>query len=202
MRDDRNRWPPLQGDGRAPLFGQGVQAQVIKLQQQTVISGAFNDCLSACGLDTAAGSGPDIATGDTYAVRQRRDRIVVVNGPALTDGWNDKHNVAVSDMTAAYCVISLLGPNAERVIATGTEFDSNLPSPSVSRLWHGFGILLYQHEKPNNYRIHIRSAHLESLWEMLARQISALVGLLDKPAAYADLEQKRTGTKRENARVS
>ena len=199
MRDDRKKWPPLQGDERAPLAGTGVQAQVIKLERQTVISGAFKDCLAICGLDAATGGAPIIATGDSYAIRQRRDRIVVVGGRALADGWNDTHHVAVSDMTAAYSVISLSGPHAERIIATGTEFDSSLPSASASRLWHGFGILLYQYERPDSYRIHVRTAHLESLWEMLNRQTIALSGLFDEHAAYDQLDMKEAGAGHECA---
>lgn len=177
MRDDRNKWPPLSGHERTNLTGENVDVRLVQVGRQTVISGAVGDCLSLCGAEHAVTGEPKPASGDFYALRQRRDRLLVVNGPALVDGWNSDFNVAVSDMTAAYVVISLTGPNVEQVIATGTEIASGPPSPSVSRLWHGFGILIYKHTSNDAYRMHVRTAHLEAVWEMIDRQVSALAGV-------------------------
>ena len=84
-------------------------------------------------------------------------------------------------------MISLAGPNAERLIATGTEFVGDSPSPSVSRLWHGFGTLLYRHNQPQSYRMHVRAAQLEAVWEMIGRQVSALDSASDLVLAREDL---------------
>lgn len=202
MRDDRNKWPLALGQERPNLIGADVTAQVIRIERQTVISGMISNCLSICGVEKATEGGQDIATGEAYALRQRRDRILVVNGPALDDGWHADEQVAVSDMSAAYAVVSLSGSNAERVIATGTEFDSRLPSPSVSRLWHGFGMLLYQHGSADAYRIHIRSAHLEALWEMLERQFTALSGLSTKQTRYSALDMEGNSAKLPSRKAS
>lgn len=174
MRDDRSKWPAVQSETVPDVEHSGISVRQIALLRQTVVSGAFEDCMALSGMNTSVGGGSDIAVGESYVLRQRRDRILVVNGPAVLDGWNDKHNVAVSDMTAAYAVIELSGGKAEQLIATGTEFDTQLVSPSVSRLWHGFGILLYRYGDGDTYRMHVRSAFLTSVLEMIDRQIDAL----------------------------
>ncbi|WP_282095100.1 hypothetical protein [Epibacterium ulvae] len=184
MRDDRSKWPAVLGRERPSLSGVGIEVHMLDVGRQTVISGALNNCLSICGADIATKGGTEIASDDFYAVRQRRDRILVVNGPALPDGWHVSESVAVSDMSSAYAVLSISGPNAERLIATGTEFVGNMPSPSVSRLWHGFGVLLYRHNQLQTYRMHVRAALVDAVWEMLDRQIVTLTGLSELDTAY------------------
>ncbi|WP_299949637.1 hypothetical protein [uncultured Ruegeria sp.] len=187
MRDDRHKWSPALGHARPALTAENIEVGVVTLKRQTVISGALNDCLAACGIDAATAGGTEMAVGDAYALRQRRDRLLVVNAPGLSDGWHVDRNIAVSDFSAAYAVISLAGSNAERLIATGTEFVGDAPSPSVSRLWHGFGTLLYRHNQPQSYRMHVRAAHVEAVWEMIRRQVSALDSASDLVLARGDL---------------
>lgn len=174
MRDDRRKWPAVQSETGPNVVHNGISVRQIALTRQTVLSGAFEDCMPLSGMNAAVGGGSDIAVEESYVLRQRRDRILVVNGPAVLDGWNEKHNVAVSDMTAAYAVIELSGEKAVQLIATGTEFNTQLESSSVSRLWHGFGILLYRCGNDETYRMHVRSAFLSSVLEMVDRQIDAL----------------------------
>ncbi|WP_299751588.1 hypothetical protein [uncultured Tateyamaria sp.] len=187
MRDDRNKWPPVRNGEREPLIGCGVQARRIQVQRQTVLSGALDNCLQLINATSAVAGGEDQAVGNTYALRQRRDRVLAVNGPALKDGWHATHGVAVSDMSSAYALIELSGENAVHVIATGTEFVPDQLSASVSRLWHGFGNVLYRHGPDDAYRMHVRSAQFEAVWEMLGRQMTALRGVIPEHAATDQL---------------
>lgn len=190
MRDDKHKWPAALGADRPALVSRYVTAEVTAVHLQTVLSGNVADCLKLCGEEIAVGGGADVASGTSYALRQRRDRIVVINGQSLTDGWDSDANVAVSDMSAAYAVVSLVGPGAVNVISTGTEFYPEMVSPSVSRIWHGFGILLYRFESPNCYRLHVRTAQLEAVWEMLERQISGLSPLWENEAPSNPVVEK------------
>ena len=179
MRDDRHRWPADQGMGRAVLQARDLTAKVERPLLQTMISGDFDSAMALVGLaGPAVGSG-DIATGEAYAIRQRRDRILVVGGPALDEGWHDVSGLAVSDMSCAYAVISLQGPDAQTLLQTGTEYTLTSASPSAARLWHGFTCLVYRYDHEENFRLHVRSAHLEALWDMMVRQV-ALIGELDR----------------------
>jgi|GEM_PF-1031098 len=175
MRDDRHRWPAAGGPDRPPLIGRDVAASLIRLPRQTVLSGPYTACMSLAAVTTPAVGGDSAATGDHYAIRQRRDRVLVVGGTAIDDGWHPDPGIAVSDMTAAYAVIELAGPGVQRVIASGTEFVAG--SRSAARLWHGFSCLLYRHG--DSYRLHIRSAHLDAAWQMLDRQFGLLARMPD-----------------------
>lgn len=184
MRDDRNRWPAALGPNRLDLEGSDVTVRLVQPDRQTVLSGPFPACMKLAGLSgEAAGSG-DIVQADHYAVRQRRDRILVVGGPELEDGWNEDAGIAVSDLSSAYAVIEVSGGNAERIIATGTEHLQQAAGKSAARLWHGFTCLIYRHNRADTYRFHIRAAHLEAAWDMLERQID-LVGRLPAPTRNA-----------------
>lgn len=194
MRDDRHKWPIAFGTERPEIVHKHAALRIVPLERQTVISGNIADCLALSGCEFAIGGGPSIACGETYCLRQRRDRILVVNGADLGDGWHNDQNVAVSDMTNAYSVIELLGAKVEQIIATGTEFAADHPSTSTSILWHGFGILLYRYERDDQFRMHVRSPLLDSVWEMLERQIGVLSTLWDEEDATSWLSKERDGT--------
>ena len=97
MRDDRHKWPLALGVERPDLVQKNIALRIVPIERQTVISGDIVDCLEKCGCKTAVGGGPDIAQGGIYCLRQRRDRVLVVNGPELGDGWHSDQNVAVTE---------------------------------------------------------------------------------------------------------
>lgn len=179
MRDDRNRWPSALGPDRPRLTGQAVTARLVSLERQTVLSGSYETLMSVAGLDVPAVGTFDTAKGDHYAIRQRRDRILVVGGPEIAEGWHDDAGVAATDLTAAYAVIDVSGRNAARLFATGTEISPDVPTPSAARLWHGYTCLVYRYGAEDTYRFHVRSAHLEAVWEMMERQIGLISRLPD-----------------------
>lgn len=195
MRDDRHKWPLALGTERPDIVQKNIALRIVPVLRQTVISGDIADCLEMSGCASAIGGGPDIAQGGTYCLRQRRDRVLVVNGPALADGWHTDQNVAISDMTAAYSVIELVGLGAEQLIATGTEFAANRPSASTSRLWHGFGVLLYRYGRNDQFRMHVRSPLLDSVWDTLERQVAILSDLWKEEDATSWLSKERDGPK-------
>ncbi|WP_299733849.1 hypothetical protein [uncultured Tateyamaria sp.] len=195
MRDDRNKWPVTVESERPNLVRDTVSMRQVSLARQTVISGNFEDCLTLSGLETAVGGGTDFASGDTYALRQRRDRIVMINAPDIADGWHSEHNVAVSDMTSAYSVIEMTGARVEQLVATGTEFNGDHASASVSRLWHGFGILLYRYGDVDVFRMHVRSALADAVWNMLERQIDSLASVWADQGDIGEMAKDMDGAK-------
>ncbi|ASJ75478.1 hypothetical protein [Granulosicoccus antarcticus] len=180
MRDDRNRWAAAPSEARPELVAQAVTARIVAIERQTVLSGDYSSCLELAGMCQPAVGSHEVANGDSYAIRQRRDRILIINGVQLEDGWHEGTGVAIADMSSAYCVIEISGTDAERIIATGTEYSAATSSPSAARLWHGFSCLIYRHE--NKYRLHIRSAYLEAAWDMLQQQF-VLVAQLQRANA-------------------
>ncbi|MFK7751272.1 MAG: hypothetical protein AB8B51_01865 [Sedimentitalea sp.] len=114
--------------------------------------------------------------GTPYALRLRRDRILIVDGPELPDGWHDDLGLAVSDVTDGYGVIDIKGGTALGLLQRGTEISATLASPSVVRGFYGYDVLIYGFGGENQYRIHVPRAHFAGLFALLvtfAEQIDA-----------------------------
>ena len=166
MRNDNAKWHPASGLDRPVLSAPGCEIQIVQPELQTLISGPYNDALKLAGISTATGW-PERAKGECYAVRLRRDRILVVNGPELADGWHDVEGLAVSDMTDGYAILELSGANAMSVLRRGTEISLNEPSASVTRGFSGYGTLIYRFEQIDRFRVHCPRGFLEGLWSLM-----------------------------------
>ena len=133
MRNDSANWTPAAPLARAPVEIAETRLEVIVPERQTLLSGSIGALLEMSGVETATGW-PKPATGESYALCLRRDRILRVNGTALEDGWYEAVGVAVSDMTDGYAVIQVSGPSALSVLKRGTEIDPSEPSAATARL--------------------------------------------------------------------
>ena len=158
MRDDAHRWTPPPGLAEQTDLG-GATLGVAILPRQTLISGTNvrqNSPLPLVGW-------PDIATGDTYRITLRRDRVVEVGGNARHEGWNAETGEATSDITDGWSVFDLSGPRAIDILKRGTEVSLNEPSASVARKLWGFDVWLYRYEAEDRFRLHIARALDEAL---------------------------------------
>lgn len=82
MRDDRHRWTP-QSAHFDPIMIGAVTLQEIKLNRQIMVSGpAVRDTFGP------ATGWPAVVSGDSYTLSLRRDRVLIVNGPAMAAGWD------------------------------------------------------------------------------------------------------------------
>ncbi|MCP4070967.1 MAG: hypothetical protein GY742_04400 [Hyphomicrobiales bacterium] len=166
MRDDSTRWAAASGYDRPDININGLQISVIRPWRQTLISGPISKSLEL-GYQKRAVGWPEIAKGKNYAIRMRRDRIMLINGPAIEDGWHKDKGLAVSDMSDACAVIQLEGVLADSVLKRGTELDIGIPSGSVVRVFHGFETFIYRWQSKDIFRLHIQFGYLESIWLLL-----------------------------------
>ena len=166
MRNDNARWTPAKGLDRPEFQRDGCTLRVIRPKRQILLSGPMNALLNAAGLSQAVGW-PEQASGDTYAIRLRRDRVLVINGHEMTDGWDSDRGIAISDVTDGYAIIGLEGTRTLQVLKRGTEIDPSEPSASVVRGFAGYPIMVYAYGSDHSYRIHVPRVYLEGLWERL-----------------------------------
>lgn len=167
MRDDRTKWPPA-GTSAGMLQLNGCRLSPVHPKRQTLVSGAG---LSS-RFDGPFLGWPDIADTDTYVLSLRRDRILIVNGPAQQDGWDSARNLAISDFTDGYAVFDLQGPAAFAVLRRGTEITLETPSRSVARLLFGLGVLVYRFGQEDGFRLHVARAHRDALLRRLQSSAS------------------------------
>ena len=165
MRDDTTKWDAPLGNERAIITGDGFELTLLPTVRQTLVSGPIATCLAVSGQKQAFGW-PDIVKGQPYALRLRRDRLLVVNGGEQAEGW-DERGVAVSDVSGAYSVIEVNGPQAFDLLNSGADLNIDLASGSVARQFHGFATLIYRWQSQTCYRLHIQRCYLEAIWKHL-----------------------------------
>jgi hypothetical protein len=166
MRDDRDKWAPALSTERPPIENKHLQLSVVKTQRQTLISGPYTKCIDICKFPEATGW-PQIATGYNYAVRLRRDRILVVDGPSLNDGWHHDAGVSVSDMSSAYILVEIKGEAALELLNRGVDLSVGVASGSVVRSFRGFEVFIYRWQSETQFRMHFQHANLEAIWLLL-----------------------------------
>lgn len=169
MRNDSNKW-----DAPAALTvghtENGVALTPIELTRQTLISGPR--VLSQA--DWSIVGWPGIAPTPPYALSLRRDRVLLVDGPDMAEGWQEDTQRAISDASDAYSVFDVSGDRAFEVLQRGAELRLDAESKSVARLLFGIGVLLYRVNTEDQFRIHVASSHAEALVKSLKLAISAL----------------------------
>jgi len=130
--------------------------QAVQLDQQVLVS-------SSTALKQYPTIGwPDIAQDDS-AVALRRDRVLLVNSSATTQGWDDQLNNAVTDMNDGYQVFDISGRDAMALLQRGTEISLQLPSRSAVRFLFGYEVVLYRIQECV-FRIHIERSYADALW--------------------------------------
>lgn len=158
MRDDRNRW-----DAPNSLAGvhtdNGITLTLVLLPRQMLISGS-----QVLGkTDWPIVGWPDIAPTAPYALAVRRDRLVLIDGPDIAEGWHQDTGCAISEASDAYAVFDLSGDRGFEVLQRGAELRLDMASRSVARLLFGLGVLLYRVDKGDRFRIHVASSQAEAL---------------------------------------
>jgi hypothetical protein len=158
MRDDSEKWdaPDALADVHA---GHEVALASVALTRQTLISGPGD----LSHPDWPIVGWPDIAPVGPFALSLRRDRVLLIDGPDMAEGWHEETNRAVSDASDAYAVFNLSGARAFEVLQRGAEMRLDAGSRSVARLLFGLGVLLYRIDTENRFRIHVGSSHAEAL---------------------------------------
>ncbi|GHG92313.1 hypothetical protein [Pseudodonghicola xiamenensis] len=164
MRDDSHKWDVPQNFS-APLAGPGVTISRIIPDRQTLISAP--DILART---PGAAGWPDRAAGDSYTLCLRRDRVLEVNGPARTDGWDGQQ--AVSDITDGLTIFEITGPRAMELIRRGAEISDALPSRSAVRQAFGLEVILCRRQ--DALRLHVARTEAQALRKQLADHITLM----------------------------
>ena len=161
MRNDNRKWQnPIDADQGFSV--PGVRVSSLPPPRQILLSGIAPTALRVCGCHAAFGW-PDIVQEETFALRLRRDRVMIVNGPQLEDGWDATNELAVSDVSDGYQVLEICGPRALDLIQRGAEVSLAIPSASAVRQFAGFEVLLYRWRTENQYHLHIPQYNAQAL---------------------------------------
>ena len=161
MRDDRNKWASYEPSSTF-RFGE-TRLTPVDLSQQHIISGPA--VLSQ--IDAPLVCWPDVASEAEYAVVLRRDRVLAVNGPARSEGWEEASCLAVSNANCLYSVFDLRGPDALSLLKRGTEISLATRSKSSVRQIFGIETILYPISACGGFRLHVPRAYAAALMHQL-----------------------------------
>ncbi|MCZ4351221.1 hypothetical protein O4H61_01695 [Roseovarius aestuarii] len=168
MRDDSQRWDaPLPPD--YAHSAKGITLTRTTLARQVVVSGPR----VLTQIEGPVAEWPGIVTGQSYALCLRTDRVLLVNGPPLSEGWHEGTDQAVSDASDAYAVVDISGPRSLEVLTRGAELSLQHPSKSVARLLFGLGVFLYRHDSEDRFRIHVPSSQADALIQSIKGAMAA-----------------------------
>ncbi len=173
MRDDRTKWQAFRKGQKEDITHPGISISEFLPERLTLISGPVDAAFKFAGVKSAI-AWPDVATGQTHALSIRRDRIILVNGPEISDGWYSQPGLAVSDMTAGYRSCNVVGPLASETLARGAEIDPSIPSASVARAFAGYPVFLHVYEAGHAFRLYASRAYFEGLWGTISSFSSAI----------------------------
>lgn len=125
--------------------GPGLAVRVLPPQPQLMVSGDLDAFLARHGLP-AAGRLLAVVTGDRYALRLARNRMLVTGIDLAPEaaGWAD--GCAVTPMTGALAVIDVTGPDAMALFARATAVDPRGASPSAALMFAGITLVACRHE--------------------------------------------------------
>lgn len=163
MRDDSRRWDVPRAADSVIALG-AARLRPVALGRQTLLSGSKVRHQTGLPLVEWPGAAPD----GPCALGLRRDRVLLIEGPEMAEGWDARSARAVSDATDAYAVFDLAGPGAFDILRRGAELDLGTPSRSVARLLFGLEVFLYRMEAGETFRLHVARARAEALTGSLA----------------------------------
>jgi len=168
MRDDSARWDAPRKVS-AVWKRDAVSIREITLPRLTLISGAdvLADHPNAIGW-------PAIASGDSYTLCLRRDRVLEVGGPDRPEGWDSATGRAISDLNGGEAVFEVTGPNALPFLTRGAELDLTAPSRSALRGLFGMAATLYRYGAEDQFRLHVSLARGQAMWHALVSTAEAM----------------------------
>jgi len=166
MRDLTSSWPAVPVWADVSLSRRDLTGRTVTPHSQHLVSGNLAAFTAKAGLpDTGAGLFGEVS-GDRYALRVARDRVLLVNGAteALGPGWHAE-GYAVTDVSAMYHVFEFDGDGIEALLQEAMFVDPNVQSPSVASMFAGQQALVYHHE--GKLRLHVERGYAPYLWQWL-----------------------------------
>jgi len=170
MPDISTGWRPEPDWTSARLHGPTLDIRAVPGLPQRLVSGDIARFLARHGLSGDVG-GLGLASGDRYAVRVARDRLLVVGLAAsdCADGWHAE-GYGVSTVGAGLRVLDIRGAGVRDLLARATTVDPDDPGRSAALLFCGLTCTVYFHGDGQTLRLHVDRGLAAYLWEWLECQ--------------------------------
>jgi sarcosine oxidase gamma subunit len=168
MRDLGVIWPSVPNWATAEHTANALRVRTLSGLSQHLVSGNLAAFAANAGLPNESAGALQAVTGDTYALRTARDRMLVINGSPdqLSPGWHSA-GYAVTDISAALHVFEIEGDGIPALLSEALVVDPDNAGPSASVMFAGQVATLYYHESRDRLRLHIERGFASYLWSWL-----------------------------------
>jgi hypothetical protein len=175
MLDLSPRWPSVSLT-QPVLAASGLDIKMRDDISQHLVSGNLGNWSRLAGMSVDGVGAFGLTTGLAYPVRIASDRMLAVNAPAdaVAAGWHPD-GFAVTDMSAALCVIEMQGENLPQIIRRATPIDPRENSPSASCQFAQVTAAIYHHGDRDTVRLHIDRSLAPYVWKWLELNVSTAV---------------------------
>jgi sarcosine oxidase gamma subunit len=167
--DQDGLWRSLPDLNAENLVVGAARIRAIDVGGQFLVSGALDQAAAAAGVDSGGAGALGRVSGTHFSVRLARDRLLIVSDDdaILTPGWHEE-GYAVTEMTGAFTVFEISGPDAMDVVKRASTIETAIPSPSAAVNFAGIGAVLYRHGPDNAIRVHVERGLAAYLWQWFA----------------------------------
>jgi hypothetical protein len=178
MLDLLSKWPSA-SPAQPVLAAPGIDIKMLAGTSQHLVSGDLSNWYRLAGMNDEGVGALGFATGSAYTVRIASDRILAVNATAavVTAGWHPD-GFAVTDMSAALCVIDMHGEALAQIIRRATAIDPRETSPSANCQFAEVTAAIYYYGDRNTVRLHVDRSFAPHVWTWLELNISTAVGAM------------------------
>ena len=148
------------------IEARGVAISVCRLDTVVAVNGDLRAALDDADIELPPVGWPDVAYGESYAVRLARDRALIVGGEPLARGWHDR-GYAVSRSEDASIVFCIAGPGTLEFLSLGAAVFVACPSATAVRIFAGLHAILYRHGSESAVRVHVARPRAAALLKWL-----------------------------------
>jgi hypothetical protein len=170
MLDNSCKWQPEPDWEKAQLRGRTIAVRAVTGLQQRLVSGDLDRFVADYDLGEDVGA-LGLATGERYAVRLARDRLLAVGIPAsaLADGWHAA-GYAVTAAGSAFRILEARGEGVHDLLARATTIDPDNPGPCAALPFCGVTCSVYFHADIQTLRVHVDRGLAAHVWAWLECQ--------------------------------
>jgi sarcosine oxidase gamma subunit len=173
MRDLAEKWPLAPDWKKASIHFHGTTIGTVSGLSQSLVSGDLDAWGRASGIaETPAGT-LSVMTGDRYAVRLARDRILAVSAVpfGIASGWHEE-GFAVSTVDTGLHVFEIDGPQMRDILVRATALDPDGGTASAALLFAGVNAFVYRYGSAGCIRVHVDCGLAPYLWQWLEQVCS------------------------------
>jgi hypothetical protein len=173
MRDLAEKWPPVPDWKNASIQFHDTTIGTAAGLSQLLVSGDIDAWSQASGVAGTPAGASSVVTGDRYAVRLARDRILDVSAAPFgtAAGWH-KEGFAVSTVDTGLHIFEIDGPWMPEILARATTLDPNDNTASAALFFAGVNAIVYRYGGTACIRIHVDCGLAPYLWQWLEQVCS------------------------------